>query len=73
MPRMGKLFIVVGAVFVVIGLVLTFVSPFSSLKIGRLPGDIYIKKDNFTFYFPLTTSILLSVLLTLVLSLLSRK
>jgi hypothetical protein len=48
-------------------------SQFPSFKIGRLPGDIYIKRDHFTFYFPLTTSILLSVLLTLVLSLLSRK
>jgi hypothetical protein len=73
MPQMGKLFILVGALFVVIGLLLTFVFPLLSLKIGRLPGDVYIKRDNFTFYFPLTTSILLSVLLTLVLSLLSRK
>jgi len=70
---MGKLFIVVGAIFVGTGLLLTLVSQFSSFKIGRLPGDIYIKKDNFTFYFPLTTSILLSVLLSLVLSLLSKK
>ena len=73
MPQMGKFFILVGAIFIGIGLLLTFMSQFSSFKIGRLPGDIYIKKDNFTFYFPLTTSILLSVLLTLVLSLLSRK
>ena len=70
---MGKFFILIGAVFVGVGLFLTLVSQFSSFKIGRLPGDIYIKKDHFTFYFPLTTSILLSVLLTLVLSLLSRK
>jgi len=73
MPQMGKFFILIGAVFVGVGLFLTLVSQFSSFKIGRLPGDIYIKKDHFTFYFPLTTSILLSVLLTLVLSLLSRK
>ncbi len=73
MPQMGKFFILIGAVFVGVGLFLTLVSQFSSFKIGRLPGDIYIKKDHFTFYFPLTTSILLSVLLTLVLSLLSKK
>ena len=40
--------------------------------IGRLPGDIVYRKGNFTFYFPLVTSILLSVILTLVLSLLRR-
>ena len=73
MSQMGKLLIFVGAIFVGLGLFLTFMSQFSSFKIGRLPGDIYIKRGNFTFYFPLTTSILLSVLLTLVLSLLSRK
>jgi DUF2905 family protein len=73
MPQMGKLFILMGAVFIGVGLLLTLVSQFSSLKIGRLPGDIYIKKDHFTLYFPLTTSILLSLLLTLVLSFLSRK
>lgn len=36
-------------------------------KVGRLPGDIYIKRGNFTFYFPLATSILLSLFLTLLL------
>jgi hypothetical protein len=70
---MGKLLILVGSVFIGIGLFLTFAPQFTSFKLGRLPGDIYIKKDNFTFYFPLTTSILLSVLLTLLFALLSRK
>jgi hypothetical protein len=73
LPQMGKTFIIVGAIFLGIGLLLTLTSNFSFLKIGKLPGDIYIKKDNFTFYFPLTTSILLSLLLTLILSFLSRK
>jgi hypothetical protein len=72
-PQMGKFFILVGTISIGIGLLLTFMPQSSAFKIGRLPGDFYIKKDNFTFYFPLTTSILLSVLLTLVLSLLSRK
>jgi hypothetical protein len=70
---MGKIFIVIGVVFVVVGLLLTFASNWPLGRIGRLPGDIYIKRDNFRFYFPLTTSILLSVLLTLIFSLLSRK
>ena len=41
--------------------------------IGRLPGDIHVQRGNFTFYFPLATSLLLSVVLTLVLYLLGRR
>jgi hypothetical protein len=41
--------------------------------LGRLPGDIYIERRNFTFFFPLTTSILISVILSLVVYLLSRR
>jgi DUF2905 family protein len=73
MPQVSKLLILIGAVFIGLGLLLSFMSQFSSFKIGRLPGDIYIKKDHFTFYFPLTTSILLSVILTLIFSLLSKR
>jgi DUF2905 family protein len=73
MPQVSKLVILIGAVFIGLGLLLSFMSQFSSFKIGRLPGDIYIKKDHFTFYFPLTTSILLSVILTLIFSLLSKR
>ncbi len=43
-----------------------------SLRIGKLPGDILIKKENFTFYFPLTTSILISIFLTLFLTIFFR-
>ena len=39
----------------------------------RLPGDIYIRKENFTFYFPLTTGIIISIILTIVLNLISRR
>jgi len=70
---MGKLFIILGAVFLAIGLWLTFAPHFSFGKLGRLPGDFHIKRDNFTFYFPLTTCILVSLLLTLLFSILSRK
>ncbi|MEZ0343534.1 MAG: DUF2905 domain-containing protein [Caldimicrobium sp.] len=68
---LGKFLILFGVIVILIGLLLTFLPkiPF----IGKLPGDIYIKKDNFTFYFPLGTSILLSILLTLLLNLLFRK
>lgn len=72
-PQFGKLFITLGIIFLAIGLLLTFASHLSLGKLGRLPGDIYIKRDNFTFYFPVTTSILVSLLLTLIFSFLSRK
>lgn len=42
-------------------------------NLGRLPGDIYIKKGNFSFYFPLVTSIVVSVVLTLLLNLIARR
>ena len=73
LPQMGKFLVLIGLIFVGLGLLLTLMSHFSFFKFDKLPGDIYIKRDNFTFYFPLTTSILLSVLLTLIFSLLSRK
>jgi hypothetical protein len=52
---------------------LTFVPHFSFLKLGRLPGDIIIRRDNFSFYFPITTSIVLSLLLTLIFALFFRR
>jgi hypothetical protein len=73
LPQMGKVFIVTGVIFLILGLVLTFASHFSFLKLGRLPGDIIIKRDNFSFYFPLTTSIVLSLLLTLIFALFFRR
>lgn len=62
MAGIGKILILIGSVFIVVGLVLIFAPriPF----IGKLPGDIHIKRDNFEFYFPLGTSILLSVILS---------
>jgi hypothetical protein len=72
-PHLGKLFILLGAAFLAVGLWLTFAPHVSLGKLGRLPGDIHIKRDNFTFYFPLTTCILVSLLLTLIFSILSRK
>jgi hypothetical protein len=66
----GKLFILIGLALIVVGVLMTF--KVSIPFIGRLPGDIFIKKDNFSFYFPLTSSILISVLLTLILSLFRR-
>jgi hypothetical protein len=52
---------------------LTFVPHLPFLRLGKLPGDIIIKRDNFSFYFPLTTSILLSLLFTLIFALFFRR
>ncbi|BAU22648.1 hypothetical protein THC_0248 [Caldimicrobium thiodismutans] len=68
---MGKFLILFGIIFIALGLLLLLLPKIPFL--GRLPGDIYIKRDSFTFYFPLGTSILLSILLTLLLNLLFRK
>jgi hypothetical protein len=68
---LGKLLVIVGGGLVVIGLVVMFVGK-SQLPLGRLPGDIVYRGKNTSFYFPLTTSILLRVVLSLVLYLISR-
>jgi hypothetical protein len=64
---LGKILIIIGAITAVIGVILVLGNKIP--WIGRLPGDIYIKRDKFTFYFPLMTSIIISLLLTLLFSL----
>lgn len=64
---MGKLLVVIGIIIAGVGVLVML-----GLPIGRLPGDITVKRGNFTFYFPLATSIIASILLTLLLSLLRR-
>ncbi|MFI5090083.1 MAG: DUF2905 domain-containing protein [Terriglobales bacterium] len=71
MLNLGKAIIVLGAVLIAVGLLLVLVGR-TGLPIGRLPGDILYRRRNFAFYFPLTTSILLSIVLSLVLYFLSR-
>ena len=66
MIPIGRLFIIVGVVLVILGIILSYSSFFSFLKLGRLPGDIEIKRESFSFYFPIATCILLSVILTLI-------
>jgi len=73
MNSMGKLLILLGVVFLVAGFVLSYASHLSFYKLGRLPGDLFYKKGNFSIYFPITTSILLSLVLTFVFWLFSRK
>ena len=69
--NVGKLVVFFGAVLVALGLVLMLLGR-THLPIGRLPGDIIYRRRHFAFYFPLTTSILLSIVLSLIVYFLSR-
>jgi len=64
---MGKLLVIIGLVIAAIGAAVML-----GLPLGRLPGDVMVRRGAFTFYFPLTTSILVSVALTLVFMFLRR-
>jgi hypothetical protein len=66
MPAMGKMLIIAGVVLIVAGLAFMFADKIPFL--GKLPGDIYIKKERFSFYFPMTTSIIISIILTIIFS-----
>lgn len=70
MGGLGKTLIVFGLVLVAVGIVLSFAPKIPWL--GQLPGDIYIHRGRFTFYFPLATCILLGLVLSLVLYLFRR-
>ena len=70
---LGRMLLGVGALLAMVGLVLILAERFPGLRIGRLPGDIAISRGNFRFYFPLATSILLSILFTLLLWIFSRR
>jgi hypothetical protein len=71
MADLGKLLLVLGGVIVLIGAVLLFAGPFN-LPLGRLPGDITYRGKNTVVYFPLATSILVSIVLSLILWLFNR-
>ena len=60
---LGKLLILIGVFIILMGVFLVLGEKIPG--IGKLPGDIVIKKEKFTFYFPITTSILISILLSL--------
>ncbi len=65
--QFGRLLVIAGVILVVIGLVVMAGAKFSFWGLGRLPGDIVYRGKNFRFYFPVVTSIVLSVVLTLLL------
>ena len=71
MAEIGKGIIFIGIVIVIIGIILTF-SDKLPFNLGRLPGDIVYKKESFSFYFPITTSIIISIVLSLLLYLFGK-
>ena len=71
MQNIGKILITIGIIVFIIGVLMVFVKklPFN---LGNLPGDINIKKENFSFYFPITTSIIISIIFSIILTIVSR-
>jgi hypothetical protein len=70
-PQVGKYLVIAGIAIVVIGAIIYFF--YNKLQwFGRLPGDIRIEKENFRFYFPISSMILLSLLLTLIMNIIKR-
>jgi len=70
MTEIRKLLLILGIILSIMGLIFIFGSKVPGL--GRLPGDIFIKKGNITYFFPIVTCILISIIVTLILSLFRR-
>ena len=70
MSEIGKMLLILGGIIIVVGLVLTFSHHIPFL--GKLPGDIVVKKDNFSFYFPLVTFLIISIVLTIIINVVLR-
>jgi len=70
MSQLGKTLVIFGICLMILGAILWALSSLNikGIPFGRLPGDIYIKKDNFVFYAPIVSFLLLSVLLTVVIN-----
>jgi len=70
MEGIGKILLIVGGIIVVLGLILIFSQyiPF----LGKLPGDIFVKKDGFSVYFPIVTFLVLSLLITIIVNVILR-
>ncbi len=63
MEGIGKILLIVGGIIVILGLILIFSQHIPFL--GKLPGDIFVKRDGFSFYFPIVTFLILSLLITI--------
>jgi hypothetical protein len=66
---LGKALIAIGILIATVGIIMIIGSKFG---IGRLPGDIYIQRGNFSFYFPLATSIIISIVLSIIFSIFKK-
>jgi hypothetical protein len=66
----GKILVIIGSVIIVIGLILIFSPQIPFL--GKLPGDITVKKEGFSFYFPVVTFLIISIVLTIVINIILR-
>ena len=75
MIPLGKILLLFGLLMVLLGLLLLAGTHFSGKVpwLGRLPGDIHIERGNWTFYFPLVTCLVVSIVLTLLFSLFGRR
>lgn len=69
---MGKTLITIGILLILAGIIVTVLSK-TGINLGRLPGDINIKKDNYSFHFPVVSSIIISIILTVLLNIFFRK
>ena len=69
MDSIGKTLLVIGGLIAAVGLLIIL---FGRLGLGRLPGDIIIQRERFTFYFPIVTMLIVSIVLTLLFNLISR-
>ncbi len=70
MPDLGRALIILGGIIAAVGVLLVFSGKLPWL--GRLPGDIYVKKENFSFFFPITTCILVSIIISFILWLIRK-
>ncbi|OHD66222.1 MAG: hypothetical protein A2176_06300 [Spirochaetes bacterium RBG_13_51_14] len=69
----GKILIIIGIIIILVGIIIVFKDSIPYLKyLGRLPGDINIQRKNFSFHFPIVTSIIISIILSLVLYIISK-
>jgi membrane associated rhomboid family serine protease len=73
LQHIAKLFIAFGIIFTVLGALLLLFKNSVIPFLGKLPGDIVLQRKNFTFYFPVATSILLSIILSVIFYVISRK
>lgn len=72
MEQFGRLLVILGVVLALFGFIL-MLGPRLPFRLGRLPLDFHYQRDNFSFYFPLGTSILISIVLSLIFALLNRR